>query len=146
MRGSYRAIVFQNAKCYIRRVDPQETTGNSETILAAGGILRRTGPPGEEIALVHRPKYDDWGLPKGKLAPGESLEQAALREVREETACEARLIRFIGTANYLARGRPKVVSFWLMEVVREHPFIAGKEIDRLAWLPTPEAIARMDYA
>lgn len=127
-------------------MDPHDAASSPEIILAAGGILTRTGARDKEIALVHRPKYDDWGLPKGKLWPGESLEQAALREVLEETGCEARLVRFIGTTNYPVRGRPKVVSFWLMETVTEQPFIPGKEIDRLIWLPPPEAVSRMDHA
>jgi len=126
-------------------VDPRKASCGAATILAAGGILTRTGPRGEEIALVHRPAYDDWGLPKGKLVAGESLEEAALREVFEETACEARLVRFVGTTTYMVKGRVKVVSFWLMKTATELLFVPGSEIDQMIWLPAPEALSRMDH-
>ena len=75
----------------------------------------RTGPTGTaELAVIHRPKYDDWSLPKGKLKPGEGFREAALREVEEETGCRARLLLFAGITFYFVSRRPKVVLFWHM--------------------------------
>jgi len=115
-------------------------------IFAAGGILQRKAGSGVEIALVHRPSHDDWGLPKGKLNSGEVLETAALREVLEETACQSRIVRFVGKSEYPYRGRMKSVSFWLMELVEEHPFTPNEEIDALAWSSPRDALKRLDYA
>lgn len=113
-------------------------------VLAAGGILQR-GKGSTTIVVVHRPSHNDWGLPKGKLNPGEALETAALREVLEETACQSRIVSFVGKTEYPYRGRLKSVSFWLMELVEEHPFHPNEEIDALAWLPPAEALERLDY-
>jgi 8-oxo-dGTP diphosphatase len=115
-------------------------------IVAAGGILQRKAGTGVEIVLVHRPSHNDWGLPKGKLNAGEPLETAALREVLEETACQSSIVRFVGKSEYPFRGRMKSVSFWLMELVEEHPFVPNDEIDVLAWLPPRDALKRLDYA
>lgn len=115
-------------------------------VLAAGGILQRRNGDAVEIAVIHRPGHNDWGLPKGKLNPGEGLETAALREVLEETACQSRIVRFIGKSEYPYRGRMKSVSFWLMELVEEHPFHPNDEIDALEWLSPRDALLRLDYA
>ena len=86
---------------------------SSDEIQAAGGVVMRDG----RVAVVHRPRYDDWSLPKGKLDAGETFEQAALREVWEETglrcAAGARAAR---RCSYEVRDRPKVVRYWLMAV------------------------------
>ncbi len=115
-------------------------------VLAAGGILQRKGGSGVEIAVVHRPGHNDWGLPKGKVNPGEGLETAALREVLEETACQSRIVRFVGKSEYPYRGRMKSVSFWLMELVEALPFHPNDEIDVLAWLLPRDALLKLDYA
>ncbi len=82
-------------------------------IEAAGGVIIRDG----KIAVVHRDRYDDWSLPKGKLDAGESFEEAALREVREETGLECQLGRELEPVSYVdQKGRPKLVRYWLMEV------------------------------
>jgi 8-oxo-dGTP diphosphatase len=94
---------------------------------------------------VHRPRRDDWSLPKGKLDEGESWEQAALREVREETACEGRIVGFAGAVSYLARRAPKIVLYWHMALVREGRFEANEEIDEVAWLAPDAALKRVDY-
>ncbi|HVP67273.1 MAG TPA: NUDIX hydrolase [Anaeromyxobacteraceae bacterium] len=114
-------------------------------IEAAGGLLWRASPEGPRLALVHRPRRRDWSLPKGKLEPGETFEEAALREVLEETGCEARLGPLAGVSLYEVGGHPKVVVYWHMELLVEHPFTAGEEIDAVAWLAPRQALARLDH-
>ncbi len=116
-------------------------------IEAAGGLLWRETPQGRLLALVHRPKYDDWTLPKGKRKPGESWQETALREVAEETGCQPQLEGFAGATAYtLANGTPKVVLFWNMRLLRGEGFRPTAEVDQLVWLPPAEAQARLSYA
>ena len=108
---------------------------------AAGGVVAREG----RVALVHRPKYDDWTFPKGKLDPGESFEDAALREVEEETGLRCRLGRELPSVRYPdARGRPKLVRYWLMEP-QSGEFAPNDEVDELRWLEPTEALALLSY-
>jgi 8-oxo-dGTP diphosphatase len=110
-------------------------------VRAAGGVVRREG----RIAVVHRPRYDDWSLPKGKLDPGESSEQAALREVREETGLECELGEELSSTCYRDRkGRSKLVRYWLMEPVGGE-FAPNDEVDELRWLTPAEAAALLTY-
>ena len=111
------------------------------SVQAAGGVVLRDG----RVAVVHRPRYDDWSLPKGKLDPGESFEDAALREVEEETGLRCRLVRELPAVAYEVRGRPKLVRYWAMEVVGETPFVPGDEVDEVRWLEPPEALALLSY-
>jgi 8-oxo-dGTP diphosphatase len=113
----------------------------SSEIQAAGGVVMRDG----RVAVVHRPRYDDWTLPKGKLDPGESYEQAALREVREETGLEGRLVRELPTVEYSVRGRPKEVRYWLMDVESDPGFAPNSEVDELRWLSPADAAALLTY-
>jgi 8-oxo-dGTP diphosphatase len=108
---------------------------------AAGGVVLRDGL----MALVHRPRYDDWSLPKGKLDDGESFEDAALREVEEETGLRCALVRELPAIEYEVRGRPKVVRYWAMEVVDETPFVPNDEVDQLRWVEPREALALLTY-
>ncbi len=86
---------------------------------AAGAVLWRRTHGSTEVALVHRPKYDDWSFPKGKLDPGETHEQAAIREVEEETACRGELGTELVSTSYVdAKGRPKTVRYWSMQLAR----------------------------
>jgi 8-oxo-dGTP diphosphatase len=99
------------------------------------------------VALVHRPRYDDWTLPKGKLDAGESFEDAALREVEEETGLRARIVRELPSSEYRdAKGRPKLVRYWLMEVEHDPGFVPNDEVDELRWVPADEAPALLTYA
>ena len=106
---------------------------SSPLVLAAGGcIYNDLG----EVLLVHRPKYDDWSFPKGKLDKGESLEECALREVFEETGLTCELQDFIGTVAYQDRkGRQKEVHYWQM-AVKEGFFQVNSEVDDICWLST----------
>jgi 8-oxo-dGTP diphosphatase len=113
----------------------------SDRIGAAGGVVMRDG----QVALVHRPRYDDWTLPKGKLDPGESFEEAAVREVQEETGIRARLVRELPGTAYNAAGRPKVVRYWLMNVVEDPGFEPNSEVDQLRWLSPADAAALLTY-
>jgi 8-oxo-dGTP diphosphatase len=115
-------------------------------IKAAGGVVCRVGPSDEtEIAVIHRPAYDDWTLPKGKVEPDETAEDCALREVREETGFKCELVRPLGCTAYVdRRGRDKVACYWVMEV-RSGRFRPGIEVDKLVWLPVAQAVKRLTY-
>ena len=115
-------------------------------IRAAGGIVCRRGRDGEtEIAVIHRPAYDDWTLPKGKIEPDETAEECALREVREETGLRCELLRPLGCTAYIdRRGRDKVACYWVMEV-KGGRFRPGIEVDKLLWLEVDDAVKRMTY-
>ncbi|MGH2721091.1 MAG: NUDIX hydrolase [Actinomycetota bacterium] len=121
-----------------------------QTVRAAGGVVLRGGGPqddpgGMEFAVVHRAKYGDWSLPKGKLEPGESEEAGALREVAEETGLACRLVRRLDTVEYRDRqGRRKVVAYWLMEVAGGE-LRPDHEIDRVAWVRVAEAPQHLSY-
>jgi 8-oxo-dGTP diphosphatase len=115
-------------------------------IPAAGGAVWRTGAGGVlETALVHRPKYDDWSLPKGKLDPGEHPLVAAVREVREETGLQVAVGRRSVQTRYAHRSGPKRVDYWVMEAVGG-AFAPNDEVDELRWLPVPEATALVTHA
>jgi 8-oxo-dGTP diphosphatase len=97
------------------------------------------------VAVVHRPRYDDWSLPKGKLDAGESFEEAALREVEEETGLRCRLERELPSVEYEVRGRPKIVRYWLMAVESDPGFEPNDEVDDLRWLSPADAAALLTY-
>jgi 8-oxo-dGTP diphosphatase len=113
----------------------------SDRVDAAGGLVVRDG----KVLLVHRPRYDDWTLPKGKLDPGESFEDAALREVEEETGLRCSLGRELPSTRYEVGGRPKLVRYWLMTPHGEAPFVPNDETDDLRWLQPAEALALLSY-
>ncbi|MCX3062171.1 NUDIX hydrolase [Streptomyces beihaiensis] len=115
-------------------------------VRAAGCVLWRHCPLSGgtvEICLVHRPKYDDWSHPKGKLKRGEAPRDAALREVLEETGAACELGAPLPTARYLdARHRPKEVHYWAAEAT-SGAFVPSHEVDRIRWLPPDAARARL---
>ena len=127
------------------------TEGATEplVIAAAGTIPWRRGRSGLEVALVHRPRYDDWSWPKGKLDPGEDWPTAASRETWEETGLRARLGRPLPPAEYVVLDRagapqPKVVRYWAATTTGAGRLL--NEIDEVAWLSPTAAHSRLDYS
>lgn len=97
------------------------------------------------LAVVHRPRHHDWSLPKGKLDAEESWHDAALREIAEETGCDARISRFAGAKLLLERATPKLILYWHMRVVRQGALEHEDEVDEVAWLSPRNALARLDH-
>jgi 8-oxo-dGTP pyrophosphatase MutT (NUDIX family)/phosphohistidine phosphatase SixA len=115
-------------------------------VRAAGAVLWRDGADGPEVALVHRPKYDDWSLPKGKAEPGEHVLLTAVREVAEETGQRITLGRRLSSSVYTADGRPKVVDYWAARCRDPAAaFVPSHEVDDLAWLTVGAAARRLSY-
>ncbi|WP_328842228.1 NUDIX hydrolase [Nakamurella leprariae] len=114
-------------------------------IRAAGAVVWRPGDRDQvEIALVHRPRYDDWSLPKGKADPGESPALTAWREVAEETGFRTVVGRALTSVSYEVAGKPKTVQYFAARSV-SGTFVPNKEVDQLLWLNPREAAARMTY-
>jgi 8-oxo-dGTP diphosphatase len=122
-------------------VDP-----DAAEVKAAGGVVWRTGDSGVEIVVVHRPRYDDWSLPKGKLDKGEGWEHAALREVEEEVGLRCHLGDELEPTAYKDRkGRAKVVRYWLMEPESDPGFEPNEEVDEIRWLSPDDAESELSY-
>jgi 8-oxo-dGTP diphosphatase len=122
-----------------------ELDNPTEVVQAAGGLLVRRQAGQLQIALVHRPIHQDWSYPKGKLEEGETFEEAAQREVFEETGFICRLLRFIGHTEYIDRkGRPKVVGYWVMSA-ETGSFEPNEEVDELRWLDIASAGLLLTY-
>jgi 8-oxo-dGTP pyrophosphatase MutT (NUDIX family) len=119
----------------------------TKTVRAAGGLVHRRNDDGvDEVLVVHRPAYDDWSFPKGKLEEGERGEDAAVREVEEETGLRCRLERELATTRYRdGRGRPKTVRYWLMTPVGGS-VAAANEVDDARFVPLAEARRLLTYA
>jgi 8-oxo-(d)GTP phosphatase len=113
-------------------------------VLAAGAVLWRPGVHGVEIALVHRPKYDDWSFPKGKLDAGETMPFAAVREVAEETGQVARLGPLLGDVRYSVPEGGKLVRYWAAEACGGE-FTPGAETDELRWMDAADAAGLLSY-
>jgi 8-oxo-dGTP diphosphatase len=121
------------------------TDPEAAEVKASGGVVLRRAGGRLEVAVVHRPKYDDWSFPKGKLDPGESWEEAALREVEEEIGLRCRLGHELPPTSYRdPKGRAKVVRYWLMEPL-DGEFAPSGEVDEMRWLATDEAPDLLSY-
>jgi 8-oxo-(d)GTP phosphatase len=121
------------------------TTSSTGDIAAAGAVVLRK----ERVLLVHRPAYDDWSFPKGKLDRGEHPAVAAVREVAEETGVRVRLGVPLARQSYRTGGRTKVVDYWVGRVLGDPDvsgYLANDEIDEVAWVPFDKAAAMLSYA
>ncbi len=119
---------------------------DDDEVRAAGGAVWRRGPTGGvEVLLAHRPRYDDWTIPKGKLDPGETFVEAAVREVAEETGLACAVGVELPEVRYVDHlGRPKRVRYWAMTVT-EGAFAPNDEVDEVAWLAIPDARQALTY-
>ena len=122
------------------------TTPDTVVVQAAGGVVWRRSPTDDlEILLVHRPRYDDWTVPKGKLDPGEDHATAAVREVAEETGLRCALGPELASTSYRdRRHRPKQVRYWAMTPIDGH-FTPTDEVDEVRWVPVDEAPSLLSY-
>ncbi|WP_420611656.1 NUDIX hydrolase [Candidatus Spongiisocius sp.] len=112
---------------------------------AAGGVVWREGPEGVEILLVHRPRYDDWTFPKGKLESGECLIECARREVREEAGVRPMIGRYLGDISYNKQeGHRKEVHYWAMQTGGIE-FVPSSEVDRIRWVHEGSVADQVSY-
>lgn len=124
----------------------QASSRVSADVLAAGALCWRHGADGIEVVLVHRPRYNDWSWPKGKVEAGETLPEAAVREVKEETGLDIHLGVPLPSAEYMVGGKNlKKVFYWSAQVKGEHIFAPAnpREVDRAEWLPIGEARTKL---
>jgi 8-oxo-(d)GTP phosphatase len=128
------------------RSEPDATQTPAGVIRAAGGLIVRGIQPGvSRIAVIHRPRYDDWSFPKGKANEGESDQATALREVEEETGLRCELGALLPQAHYLdSLGRPKVVTYWTMTALGG-TFAPSAEVDQIRWVSFEEAERLLSY-
>ena len=122
----------------------------TDMVRAAGGVVTRPAAGGIEVLVVHRPRYDDWSLPKGKAEPGEADEDTAVREVEEETGYLCALGEELATVRYRdRRGRNKQVRFWKMTVISavqpEPAFVPNEEVDERRWISPARAATLLTY-
>jgi 8-oxo-dGTP diphosphatase len=120
-------------------------SGRAREVVSAGAVVLG---PGNEVLLVHRPKYDDWSFPKGKLDRGEHPTGAAVREVEEETGVRIRLGVPLHSQHYPVRGGTKLVHYWIGRVVGDGDvsgYQPNSEIDEVAWFPVDKARRRLTY-
>jgi 8-oxo-dGTP diphosphatase len=114
-------------------------------VRAAGGLITREGSDGAEILLVHRPRYDDWTLPKGKAKTGEPDEACALREVEEETSLVCDLGDEVAVTDYVVRGAPKRVRYFAMTPRPGSEAAPRNEVDAVRWVSSQRAIEMLSY-
>jgi 8-oxo-dGTP pyrophosphatase MutT (NUDIX family)/phosphohistidine phosphatase SixA len=130
-------------------VPTQSSSGRSASkiVYAAGAVLWRSGDreSAAEVAVIHRPRYDDWSLPKGKVDPGETEPVTAVREVLEETGHHVHLGRRIATVSYPIEQRTKKVQYWSARSL-SGSFAPNNEVDDLVWLPVSAALKKVSYA
>ena len=112
---------------------------------AAGGVVLRGAVGSTEVLVVHRPRYDDWSLPKGKLERGERAKVAALREVLEETGVHCVLGTRLPDVTYLHEGVPKRVKWWVMSVVEDRGHTPDDEVQEVRWIEVEAALEVLTY-
>ncbi len=120
---------------------PESTTID----VASGGLLESRDSADLQIAVIHRSRYDDWTLPKGHLEAGETIEQAAIREVEEETGCRGEIIEIVPPIAYLVNGQPKIVVFYRMRLVERGEFTPDDEVSSVEWMKPAEALERLTH-
>ncbi|OBF34245.1 NUDIX hydrolase [Mycobacterium sp. ACS1612] len=123
-----------------------DTVPTTKAVLAAGAVLWRHNDDlsAPEVAIIHRPRYDDWSLPKGKVDPGESEPVTAVREIREETGYSSTLGRRLTAVSYPVEQGVKKVRYWAARA-GEGEFTPNAEVDELKWLPMAEAMKQLEY-
>jgi len=114
-------------------------------VAAAGGLIWRQGSRGRELIVIYRRRHQDWTLPKGKVQPGESWRQCAIREVREETGYDVEVESHAGWVCYETGEITKVVRFWNMRPIGESQFQSSEEVMSVQWLTPQEAVKRLDH-
>ena len=114
-------------------------------VAAAGGLIWRQATRGRELIVIHRRRYGDWTLPKGKVQPGESWMQCAIREVQEETGFNVEVESDAGWVCYDTGEITKVVRFWNMRPSGESQFQSSEEVMSVHWLTPQEALKRLDH-
>ncbi|MFB3923086.1 MAG: NUDIX hydrolase [Terriglobia bacterium] len=114
-------------------------------VAASGGLIWRQGKDGRELVVIHRKRYGDWTLPKGKVQPGESWMQCAVREAREETGFDVEIESHAGWVCYEPEGYTKVVRFWNMKPLGESAIGDSEEVKSVHWLTPREAVQRLQY-
>ncbi|MBP3089154.1 NUDIX hydrolase [Corynebacterium sp. sy017] len=130
-----------------QKIDAQPAKEYKRSTIAAGAVLWRgdkADPQSHEVAIIHRPHYDDWSLAKGKVDPGESLATTAVREIKEETGFDVRLEKLLGKVHYPVGDRMKIVYYWTAEVVGGE-FEPNNEVDEIRWLSVEEAKKLLSY-
>lgn len=127
-------------------MNDEAVIGDAE-VKAAGGVIVRAAKKGPKVLLIHRPRYNDWTFPKGKLEQGEKFKGAALREVLEETGFTCKLHKpSFPAVTYIDRnGRDKEVRYWLMTVL-SGTFVPNDEVDLIAWVRLDNAADRLSYS
>jgi 8-oxo-dGTP pyrophosphatase MutT (NUDIX family) len=119
---------------------------NDDLVLAAGGVITRNDKSNAKALLVHRPRYDDWSFPKGKLDPGETMAQCAFREVLEETGFRCDLLEELEPTAYRDhKGRTKLVRYWHMTIVSGE-FTPNEEVDEMRWVKLSKVNEHLSYA
>ncbi|CAB4783320.1 MAG: NUDIX domain-containing protein [Actinobacteria bacterium] len=117
-----------------------------DIVRAAGGVVLREVDGKTQVVVVHRPRYNDWSLPKGKSEAGETDEETAVREVEEETGWRAEIESTLPSFEYTdQKGRPKIVIWFLMRATVESGFTPDEEVDEVRWLPFDEADQLLTY-
>ncbi len=147
-------LIFRFLVSGLRRYNPDQfkimateiVTVETPVIRAAGGILQRVTPRGDEVLIVYRKRYQDWILPKGEVKDGESFQEAALREVAQETGCSCQLGNYLGTISYSDHGTPKVIMFWKMTAIAENPVTVSEETGEAVWLPLAAAVEKLSQS